>query len=280
MARRPQPDSRRLQKMPVAGGRPWLAGVVHLAALPGAPRFSGSIVNIIKKAIADARVYESCGFDAVIVENFGDSPFYPGRVPPETIAALTAAACALRAEIQIPLGVNCLRNDGVSAIAIAAAANLQFIRVNVLAGAAVADQGIVVSEAHEVLRARARLAPNVQIFADVHVKHAAPLAPRPVEEDAADLVERAGADALIVSGTRTGFAPDSAAIEKVVNAIGRRAPVLIGSGLTLANSGELLKVASGAIVGTSVKAGGKTTNPVDRVRAAALVRRLRAGREL
>jgi hypothetical protein len=225
---------------------------------------------IVANACADGAVYERAGFDAVLVENFGDAPFYPGRVPPETVAALAVAAGAVRRIINIPCGVNCLRNDGLAAVGIAAAAGLDFVRVNVLAGAVVADQGIVVSGAHEVLRARARLAPQCRILADVHVKHAAPIADRPVEEEARDLVERALADAVVVSGARTGSPPDVERLRSVAQSIAGT-PVFAGSGLTLDNARELLQIASGAVVGTSVKRDGRTEAPVDPARAAALV---------
>lgn len=249
--------------------RPCLVGVVHLGALPGAPGYRGSMERLMERAVADATEYEQAGFDAVIVENFSDAPFYPQRVPAETVAALAVACREVRRAIRLPVGVNCLRNDGLAAMAIAAAAELDFVRINVLAGAAVTDQGIVVGEAHEVARARARLRSQVLIAADVRVKHAAPLASRPIEEEVADLLERAGADMVVVSGGRTGDSPDEERLSAVARAAGT-APVWIGSGLRSDNAAQLLSVASGAIVGTSVKRGGVTTAPVDRKRVQAL----------
>ncbi|MBI3820560.1 MAG: BtpA/SgcQ family protein [Planctomycetes bacterium] len=257
------------------GLRPWIVGVVHLGPLPGAPRYDGSIRNIYKNAVADARAYADAGFDAVIIENFGDAPFFPGRVPAETVAALGIAAAEVRAAVAIPAGVNCLRNDGVSAIAIAAAAGLDFVRINILAGAAVTDQGIITSNAHDVLRARARLAPNVKILADVRVKHAAPIAERSIASESRDLVARALADAVVVSGERTGDAPHALRLGIVTNALAGAAPVLVGSGLSIANARKLLKHASGAIVGTSVKFDGVTHARVDPARAANLIRSVR-----
>ncbi len=255
--------------------RPFLAGVVHLLPLPGAPRFGGDLERVLRRAVADARVYAEAGFDAVVVENFGDAPFFPRRVPPETVAALAVATRAVREAVDLPVGVNCLRNDGVSALAVAAAAGAAFVRVNVLVGAAVADQGVLEGEAHEVQRTRARLAPAVSVLADVRVKHAVPLAERPLEEEALDAVERGLSDGVIVSGARTGAMPDPRDLERLAAALGARVPILVGSGLAAANAKELLSIADGAIVGTSVKRGGVVTAPVDPRRAAALVRAVR-----
>jgi membrane complex biogenesis BtpA family protein len=227
--------------------------------------------TILARAVADARAYERAGFGAVIVENFGDAPFFPRRVPPETVAALAVAARAVREAVSIPVGVNCLRNDGIAAMAIAAASGLQFIRVNVYVGAAVADQGLLEGEAHEIARARARLAPDTKILADVGVKHAAALAHRAIEDEARDAVERGLADGIVVTGSRTGEAPTADRLRSVAAALRGAAPVLLGSGLDVSNANDLLAIAAGAIVGTSVKRGRVTTNPVDPARACALV---------
>jgi hypothetical protein len=261
--------------------RPALIGVVHLAALAGAPRYRGSLEPVLAAALRDARALVRGGCDALLVENFGDVPFHPARVPPETVACMARALGALReAHPRVPLGVNVLRNDARSALGLCAAFELDFLRVNVHAGAAVTDQGLVEGRAFETLRERARLCPRARIWADVHVKHATPLASASLGEAAAELVGRSLADALIVTGRATGSPPSARALAEVCAAAGR-APVLVGSGLTLANAAALLVGARGAIVGTALKRGGRVGAPVDeaRVRAfAELFGRLARGR--
>jgi len=162
----------------------------------------------------------------------------------------------------------------VAAMAVAAAAGLDFIRVNVLSGAVATDQGVIEGRAADLLRLRARLAPSVRIFADVRVKHARPLAPRPLQQEVHDLVQRGGADAVIVSGEGTGLHVDPEELEQVRAAAGD-APVLIGSGAATENIARLLAFADGAIVGTSIKRGQRTTAPVDRRRAETFLRAAR-----
>ncbi len=251
--------------------RPLLIGVVHLLPLPGAPGFRvGSRWR--HRATQDARAYAEAGFDGVLVENFGDAPFFAGRVPAETTAALAVAARDVRDAVpaSTAVGANVLRNDGRAAVAVAAGAGLDFVRVNVLAGAVVTDQGLVEGEADEILRDRARLAPALKILADVRVKHAAPLAERPLEEEALDLVERAGADALILTGSRTGRGVDREELARLRESL-PEAFLLVGSGASRHTVRGLLADADGAIVGTAVKRGGRTDAPVDRRRAAAFV---------
>jgi membrane complex biogenesis BtpA family protein len=257
--------------------RPLLLGVVHLAPLPGAPRArADGLARTTESAVADALAYSDADFDGVIVENYGDAPFFATRVPAETVAAMAVVARAVRDALprERLVGANVLRNDARAALAVAAAAGLDLVRVNVLAGVVATDQGLVQGDAARVLRLRARLCPRVRILADVRVKHAAPLAPRPLAEEARDLAERAGADALVVTGPRTGRPPAADDLQRVREAV-PDAPLLVGSGATAAAVRDLLRAADGAIVGTSVKRGGRTTAPVDRARARAFVRAAR-----
>lgn len=248
-----------------------LIGVVHLRPLPGAPRFSGSLREIIDAAVADALAYECGGAHAVFIENFGDVPFTKSSVPPETIAAMTAAGCAVRAAVQLPIGFNVLRNDAQAALALCAACDGSFIRVNIHTGAMLTDQGLIEGDAYHTLRYRGRVAPGAEIFADVHVKHAVPLGDWTIEDSAHDTVERGLADALIVSGVGTGQAADIADVERVRRAC-PGAKLLLGSGVNAANVQTYLRFADGVIVGSSLKRDGKLANPVDPKRVAALVR--------
>ena len=256
--------------------RPLLIGMVHLGPTPGSPAEDGSS-TWLDRAVEDAAMLAESGFDAVLVENFGDAPFFPRRVPAETVAALTLAAAHVVDNVPpgVAVGVNVLRNDAESALAIAAVVGLDFIRVNVLAGAAVTDQGLIEGRAAKVQRTRARLAPDVRIFADVRVKHARPLVERPLEEEVRELVERAGADGVIVSGSGTGAQVDAGELAVVRAAIGGRL-LLVGSGADASSVRALLQHADGVIVGTAIKVGGVTTAPVDADRAEAFVRAARS----
>lgn len=241
--------------------------MVHLAPLPGAPRFGGDLDAVLAAARRDADTLAAAGFDALMVENFGDAPFFAETVPPVTIAAVTRAVLAV-AGAGLPVGVNVLRNDACGALAVAAATGAGFIRVNVLSGVMHTDQGTITGRAAEVSRLRAAIAPEVAVLADVFVKHAVPPAGLTVEQAAADLWERAGADGVVVSGSGTGAPVDRDRLARVADAI-PGAPLYIGSGATPETAAALLERCAGIIVGTAVKVGGVTTNPVDPERARA-----------
>lgn len=251
-----------------------LIGVVHLRPLPGSPRWGGRLREVIQLAVADAVAYERGGAHAVFIENFGDVPFTKASVAPETVAAMTAAGCAVCAAVKLPVGFNVLRNDACAALALCAACDGNFIRVNVHTGAMLTDQGLIEGDAYHTLRYRDRIRPGAEIFADVHVKHAVPLGDWTIEDSAHDTLERGLADALIISGVGTGQAADLADVERVRQAC-PKAKLLLGSGVTLANVQDYLRHADGVIVGSSLKRAGKLANPVDARRVAALVKAMR-----
>jgi membrane complex biogenesis BtpA family protein len=255
--------------------RPLFIGVVHLAPTPGAPRFRGSFEAVIERASEDAAALRAGGCHALLVENYGDAPFFPRGVPPETVASLALCVRAVaQAAGGLPIGVNVLRNDARAALGVAAAAGAEFVRINVHNGTAVTDQGLLEGDAAVTLRERARLAPHVLLLCDAHVKHARPLGGGSLRDAVGDLVGRALADAVIVTGDATGCAPRVEDLEEA-RAAARGAPVLIGSGLDDRNAAALVPLADGAIVGTFLKRDGKIENPVDRERVARLARAMR-----
>jgi uncharacterized protein len=247
-----------------------IIGMVHLLPLPGAPRWGGSMEAVVQRALADADNLAAGPVDAILVENFGDSPFHPGPIPPETIAALAATVAAIRNATTLPVGVNVLRNDAAAALAIAAATGCRFIRVNVHTGGMYTDQGWIQGDAAATLRSRQRLAPDIAILADVLVKHAAPPPGLDLSRAARDTWERGHADALIISGAGTAEPTDledARTIRKLLPA----ATTLIGSGVTEATIREALDAADGVIIGTALQAEGRPGNAVDPERVRRMV---------
>lgn len=248
---------------------PRLIGMVHLGPLPGSPGFGGDLDGTVAAAAIDAEVLAEAGFDGVMVENFGDAPFYADDAPKVTIASLTTAVNAVYEASRLPTGVNVLRNDGLGALAVAAASPASFIRVNVLSGTMYTDQGPIVGNAAEIARMRSAVCPDVAVMADVFVKHATPPPGLSLRDATHDLVERAGADAVIVSGVGTGSAADPSDLATVARS--SDLPVYLGSGVSADNVRDMLAIAHGAIVGTSIKVDGLATNPVDPQAAASFI---------
>lgn len=255
-------------------------GMIHLLPLPGSPRFdpAGGMQKIIDRAARELEIYMNHSLDGVIFENFGDAPFYPSSVPPETIASMTRVimSCLHEKALQfdenpISIGINILRNDAIAALAIAKTTGAQFIRVNIHAGANVTDQGIIQGTAHETMRYRQAIdASNVMIYADVHVKHSTPLHERSIVQECDDLVHRGLVDgALIITGDATSKPPAEHILQQVKN-IKENLPdikVLVGSGVNGDNIGNILNETDfnidGCIVGTTFKRNGNVYDVVD-----------------
>jgi membrane complex biogenesis BtpA family protein len=248
-----------------------LIGMVHLPPLPGSPRAALLIEAIAERACREAETLARAGFDAVIVENFGDAPFFADDVPAVTVAAMAAVVARVRARVRVPVGVNVLRNDARAALAVAAATGAAFIRVNVLSGTMATDQGVLTGRAAEVLRMRAALCPRVRIAADVHVKHATPINQPDIAQAARETAYRGLADALIVSGPETGAATSPEDLECIREAVPDR-PLWVGSGVTSGAARSLLETADALIVGTCLKRGGRTEAELDPRRVRGFVR--------
>jgi hypothetical protein len=265
-----------LPLFPIRSKHKPVIGMLHLPALPGSPRYGGSYRDILKLILRDAQALADGGVAGLMMENFGDVPFYPGRVPVHVATRMTALAAEVRRRFDLPLGINVLRNDGQTALAIAVAVGADFIRVNVLCGARVTDQGLIQGIAHDLLRDRAALdAAGIKILADVDVKHSAPLAGRPIADEVDDTIQRGLADALVVSGAGTGKPTEMAKVNAVKSASGKT-PVFIGSGITAQNITDYLPIADGFIIGSAFKIGGSAANAVEPKRVKSLMRQIHA----
>jgi len=247
-----------------------IIGVVHLLPLPTSPRWGGSLKAVIDRAEQEATALASGGVNGIIVENFFDAPFTKNQVDPAVVSAMTVVVQRIQNLVTLPVGLNVLRNDGKSAMAIASCVRAQFIRVNVLTGVMATDQGLIEGEAHELLRYRRELGSDVQILADVLVKHARPLSSPNLTVAVKDTIERGLADAVILSGWATGSPPNQEDLELACDAA-NGTPVFIGSGASWENIATLLQAANGVIVSSSLKRHGRIEQPIDPIRVSQFV---------
>jgi membrane complex biogenesis BtpA family protein len=249
-------------------------GVIHVGALPGAPASTLPVSEIIAQAIREAAIYRDCGVDGVIIENMHDTPYLRGSVGPEIVAAMAVVGHAVKTESRLPTGIQILAGANIEAMAVAHAANLDFIRAEAYAFAHVADEGVIQSSAAALLRYRKMIgADRVQVWADVKKKHSSHAITADVSLGAtAEAVEFMRADAVIVTGSVTGEAPKIAdALEAKAHC---RAPVLLGSGVDADNIVDFYQAADGFIIGSYFKVDGRWANPVDAERVRRLMTRV------
>ncbi|OPL14066.1 MAG: hypothetical protein AVO34_06100 [Firmicutes bacterium ML8_F2] len=244
-----------------------IIGMVHLQSLPGSPGYQADqgMKAIIAAAREDTLRMIEGGVDGIQIENQGDWPFLkPEEIGFETVAAVTSVVAHLRVQHDLPMGINIHLNGVNQALAIAAATDCQWVRAFELANAYISSSGLIEAAGPKALRYRRLLqAENkILIFGDFHVKHGSHqlVADKSVVEQAGDVVA-ALADGIIVTGTRTGLAPNQEELSAIRKAVS--VPLIIGSGLSLQNIEELLPLVDGAIVGSSFKVNGDLKNPVD-----------------
>lgn len=259
-----------------------IIGMIHLKALPGAPRNSLSIPEILTSAINDLNSLVEGKIDGVLVENYNDFPFQPFTADTSTVVSMSLIIKELVKSSSVPVGVNVLRNACSDALVIASLTGAEYIRCNFLTGAYVIDQGVVVGCAHILKRVQKQLScfkteSTPLIFGDVLCKHASPISPRTIDLEALDALERGLADAVIVTGDRTGLSVKLSDLkllrEKQIQ------PILIGSGVTLDNIQEILPLIDGIIIGTSLKHKNKISQPVDSKKVEALMQKVHAFRD-
>jgi membrane complex biogenesis BtpA family protein len=254
-------------------GKP-LVGVLHLPPLPGSPGYAGDLPAIRDRAVEEAALLAGAGYQGLIVENYGDLPFLKEGVAPETVAAMSLIVDATKRSVDLPVGVNVLRNDYASALGIASVCECEFIRLNVLVGAFVTPEGMIEGRPGEVQRLHRLVAPRTMIFADIGVKHARSIAGTTVDEEAVDAVERGGADCLIITGTRTGGPASLDEVRAVKIRLVQEnleVPVLVGSGVDDSNAKDVFEAADGVIVGSYIRKEGKAGNAIEPARAGRLV---------
>jgi membrane complex biogenesis BtpA family protein len=238
-------------------------GMIHVGALPGAPMNTHSVAEITAQAAREAAIYRDCGADGVMIENMHDTPYLRGSVGPEIVAAMAIIGHAVKTECRLPAGIQILAGANLAAMAVAHAANLDFIRAEGFVFAHVADEGLIQSSAAELLRYRKLIgAERVQVWADVKKKHSSHAITADISLGAtAEAAEFMRADAVIVTGSVTGDAPKISDAKEVKSHC--RLPVLLGSGVDANNIAEFYQAADGFIIGSHFKINGHWANEVD-----------------
>jgi membrane complex biogenesis BtpA family protein len=248
------------------GHKKFMIGCVHTLALPGTPLYdpSGGMKEIIRQAKKEAKILEDAGFHALLYTNEADLPFQT-RASTEVVAAMSAVVTEAQKEVTLPHGINILV-DPLAAMAAAHATGGRFIR-GFASGTMVGDFGFYTPDNAGLLRLRRSIgADRIKIIANITPGFSVNLDSRPVEEVAWGAVFLGLADAVCISGIAAGVAVDPGLMRKVAEKV-TDTPVVVGTGTTAENVAELARVADAFIVGTSIKVGGKTLNPIDPERA-------------
>ncbi|HEX8844054.1 MAG TPA: BtpA/SgcQ family protein [Pyrinomonadaceae bacterium] len=251
-------------------------GVIHVGALPGTPASKLSVAQLTDMAVREAVAYKAGGVDGIIIENMHDVPYLKGSVGAEVVAAMAVIGGAVKAESKTPVGIQILAGANTEALAVAHAAQLDFIRAEGYVFAHIADEGLIEASAAGLLRYRKMIgAERVQVWADVKKKHSAHVITSDISLGAmAEAVEFMRGDAVIVTGNVTGEPPQLADVREAK--AHSRLPALLGSGVDAENIADFYHEADGFIIGSYFKADGYWANEVDVERVEKLMSVVRA----
>ncbi|MEZ4883605.1 MAG: BtpA/SgcQ family protein [Chitinophagales bacterium] len=251
-----------------------IIGMIHLQALPNTPNYDGSTTSIIEKATQEAILLQHSGIDALMIENMHDTPYLKGEANPEIVAMMSIIAYKIKQETQIPCGVQVLAGANKSALAIAKAGGLDFVRVEGFVFGHVADEGWIDGCAGELMRYRRHIeGEDILVLTDIKKKHSAHALTADV--DIAETAKAAAffrSDGVIVTGASTGQTADLEEIKEVKAKT--EIPVLVGSGVNLQNVEEYLQVADALIVGSYFKKYGHWANELEKERVRRLMERV------
>jgi len=261
----------------VFGGRKPVIAMVHFGALPGAPLYDPErgVEGLIDGVLADLDALQKAGFDAVMFGNENDRP-YEFDVDTASTATMAYVIGRVRDRITVPFGVNVLW-DPLSSVALAAATGASFVR-EIFTGTYASDMGPWTPDAGKAMRYRDRLhRSDLAMLYNISAEFAWSLDQRSLPDRARSAVFSSVPDAILVSGQITGEAAalsDLEAVKKVLS----DTPVLANTGVKHATVSDVLSIADGCIVGSSLKVDGNTWNAVDPERAAEFMRIVRKAR--
>ncbi len=262
----------------VFGDKKPVIAMVHLGALPGSPLHDAKagIAGIVEGARKDLIALQAAGFDAVMFGNENDRP-YEFKVDTASTATMAYVIGQLRSEITVPFGVNVLW-DPMSTMALAAATGAAFAR-EIFTGTYASDMGPWNPDAGAAMRYRDRLGrPDLALLFNVSAEFAWSLDRRSLADRARSAVFSSIPDAILVSGAITGEAAAMSDLEAVKQVL-PKTPVLANTGVKHETVADVLKVADGCIVGSSLKVDGNTWNPVDPERAKEFMRLVKQSRK-
>ena len=251
-----------------------IIGMIHIMALPGTPKYSDNVTEIIKRAVTEAEIYKKSGINALAIENMHDRPYLKNEVGHEISSLMAIIGYEIKKRTALPCGIQILSSANKAALAVAKNAGLDFVRAEGFVFGHLADEGYIDSCAGELLRYRKNIdAENIAIFTDIKKKHSS----HAISADV-DIVETAKAaafflsDGLIVTGKATGEAVDLNELSALKENC--KIPIIIGSGITIENVEEYLPVCDAMIVGSYFKENGYWANDLDKKRVKSFMEKI------
>ena len=252
-----------------------IIAMCHLQPLPGDLYYDrdGGMAKVVDCARKEFLDLQEGGVDAVMFSNEFSLP-YLTKVNPETTACMARVVGELMPLIKIPFGVNVLW-DPYASIDLAAATGALFIR-EIMSGVYASDFGLWDTDCGAIARHRARLDQrNLKLLYNIVPEASKYLADRDIADIAKSTVFNCRPEVICVSGMTAGVGADMGVLERVKKAIPNTA-VFANTGCKVNTIEGILKIADGAVVGTTFKKDGLFENSVDKARVVEFMDKVRS----
>jgi uncharacterized protein len=242
-----------------------IIAMLHLPAMPGRPRHdrAAGMDYLVETVGRDLEALQLAGVDGFLFCNEADLPYQIG-VGPEVAAGMAAVIGQVRSRLSRPFGVD-LVWDPVASLAVARATGASFVR-EVFTGVFESDLGVMQPDYGALAAYREHIgAGSVALFTNITPEFASALGNRSIAARARSAAYL-GIDAILISGQITGASTNRAELVEAKSAVPDM-PVLANTGVREDTVDEILAIADGLFVGTSLKRDGVTWNAVDPARA-------------
>jgi uncharacterized protein len=242
-----------------------IIAMLHLPAMPGRPRHdrAAGMGHLVDTVGRDLDVLQRVGVDGFLFCNEADLPYQIG-VGLEAVAGMAAVIGQVRSTVTRPFGVN-LVWDPMASLAVARATGAAFVR-EVFTGVYESDLGLMQPDFGAIAAYREQIgAGAVALFSNITPEFASTVGTRSVAERARSAAYL-GVDAILISGQLTGTSTSLRELLEAKTAVPQM-PVLANTGVREDTVDEILAIADGVLVGTSLKRDGVTWNNVDPERA-------------
>lgn len=242
-----------------------IIAMCHLQPLPGDPYYDQEkgMEYVLECARKDLHALQNGGVDAIMFSNEFSLP-YLTKVEPITIAAMGWIIGALKDEIKVPYGVNCLW-DPIASLDLCVSVGGKFIR-EIITGVYASDFGLWNTNVGETVRHKMAIGgKDIKMLYNIVPEAAKYLADRSIEEIARSTEFNNRPDAICVSGLTAGSETDTQVLSRVKKSV-KHTPVLCNTGCNKDNIVRQLSHSDGAVCATTFKFDGKFENGVDESR--------------
>jgi len=218
--------------------------------------------DAVKKAkqwsLDQARIATDGDVDGLLLE-FRGGGIMDRDIPAKKLSAMVEITkSVIGKHPKLVIGVEILWHFPGSTLKLAQQSGAKFVRLDFFSDKVKAEGKVVPIDPKGLIKYRKTLkAEHIALLTDIQVKYSKMLDPKISLQQSAKTARSYGSDGVIISGSKSGSAPDIQRLSQARQTI-NEFPIIIGSGFSLENAPQFVPRVDAIIVGTSIseKTGG------------------------